>query len=71
MSETSDTTTTGNPSTANRNEQTTITEHVEPLAQGGKRYVRCEACGRELLCALGGRTGLPHTDECPLGEADR
>jgi len=41
------------------------TEHIEPAAQGGERYVRCEGCGRELLVALGGREQFPHRDECP------
>jgi hypothetical protein len=41
------------------------TEHIEPAAQGGERYVRCEGCGRELLIALGGREQLPHCDGCP------
>ncbi|WP_254547221.1 hypothetical protein [Halomarina pelagica] len=42
-----------------------FTESVEPLAQGGERYVRCEGCGRELLIALGGRDALLHTEGCP------
>lgn len=41
------------------------TEHRESPAQGGERYVRCEACGRELLCSLGGREALLHRDDCP------
>lgn len=41
------------------------TEHVEPPAQGGARYVRCAGCGRELLVSLGGREKLPHVDGCP------
>jgi hypothetical protein len=40
-------------------------EHVESSEQGGGRYVRCEACGRELLCSLGGREPLLHIDGCP------
>ena len=43
----------------------TFTEHFEPLDQGGKRYVRCEGCGRELLVDLGGRKQLAHRDGCP------
>jgi hypothetical protein len=43
------------------------TEHREPPAQGGERYVRCEACGRELLCELGGRDALLHAPECTHG----
>jgi hypothetical protein len=42
-----------------------FTEHIEPLAQGGERYVRCEGCGRELLVDLGGREKLPHRNGCP------
>jgi len=41
------------------------TEHVEPPEVGGERYVRCEGCGRELLCSLGGRERLPHPEGCP------
>jgi len=41
------------------------TEHIEPLSQGGKRYVRCEGCDRELLAVLGGREQLAHRDGCP------
>lgn len=41
------------------------TEHIEPAAQGGERYVRCARCGRELLVALGGRDNLAHADGCP------
>jgi hypothetical protein len=44
--------------------QTDYTEHIEPLSQGGKRYVRCEGCGRELLVDLGGRERLVHRDGC-------
>lgn len=44
------------------------TEHVEPPAQGGERYVRCEVCGRELLSSLGGRETLLHVDGCPNAE---
>jgi hypothetical protein len=45
--------------------QTNYTEHFEPLEQGGKRYVRCEGCGRELLVELGGREQLAHHHDCP------
>lgn len=41
------------------------TTHIEPVAQGGKEYVRCEACGAELLTELGGRGKLVHRDGCP------
>lgn len=40
-------------------------EHVEPPEQGAKKYVRCDACGRELLVELGGRDPLLHVDGCP------
>lgn len=40
-------------------------EHVEPRTQGGRRYVRCESCSRELLVSLGGRDALPHKEGCP------
>ncbi|GGN26987.1 SWIM zinc finger family protein [Halarchaeum nitratireducens] len=40
-----------------------ITHHVEPPAQGGEHYIRCEGCGVEVL---GGDTSrLPHKDGCP------
>ena len=39
--------------------------HREPPAQGGKEYVRCEGCGRELLVELGGRDGVLHREGCP------
>lgn len=45
-----------------------VTEHREPPAQGGERYVRCEGCGREVLCSLGGRGNLLHRVDCPRGE---
>lgn len=41
------------------------TDRVEPRAQGGRRYVRCKSCGRELLVSLGGRDALPHKEGCP------
>jgi hypothetical protein len=44
------------------------TEHRESPDVGGEAYVRCEACGRELLKSLGGRDALVHTDGCPHGE---
>lgn len=40
------------------------TRHVEPHAQGGKKYVRCEGCERELLVELGGRENLLHREGC-------
>ena len=44
-----------------------FTRHVESEKQGGEEYVRCEECGRELLCRLGGRKNLPHKHGCPNG----
>ena len=41
-----------------------FTYHVEPEKQGGERYVRCEGCGNELLCILGGKDDLLHRDGC-------
>jgi hypothetical protein len=41
------------------------TRDREPPAQGGKEYVRCERCGRELLVELGGRDGILHREGCP------
>lgn len=37
-------------------------EHIKPPEQGAKRYVRCDACSRELLVELGSRGNLLHTD---------
>jgi len=48
-----------------------FTYHVEPAKQGGEKYVRCEDCGRELLCKLGGKDDLPHRDGCSNGGTDR
>lgn len=47
------------------------TTHYEPAAQGGEKYVRCTACGRELLASLGGRRNLLHAPDCPHGEGRR
>jgi len=44
------------------------TEHRESPAQGGEAYVRCEACGAELLTRLGGRERLLHRENCPHGD---
>ncbi len=41
------------------------TYHTEPPEQGGKAYVRCRDCQRELLVDLGGRDRLPHAPGCP------
>jgi len=41
------------------------TRDCEPPRQGGKKYVRCEGCGRELLVGLGGRDGILHREGCP------
>lgn len=43
--------------------------HREPPAQGGAAYVRCEGCGAELLCSLGGAAKLVHREGCPTGDA--
>lgn len=39
--------------------------HIEPAHVGGQRYVRCEACGAELLCSLGGADRMTHAADCP------
>lgn len=44
-----------------------ITEHVEPAAQGGARYLRCAGCTREVIGTDESR--LLHRCECP--HADR
>lgn len=43
------------------------TQHIEPPEQGGKKYVRCEGCGRELLVDLGGIDNLSHKEDCEVG----
>ncbi len=45
------------------------TRRVEPPEQGGKKYVRCRYCERELLVELGGRDKLPHASGCPERES--
>jgi len=42
-----------------------ITYHIEPAAQGGEQFARCESCGRELLCSLGGAESILHREDCP------
>jgi hypothetical protein len=46
-------------------EQVEYSTHMEPPTVGGQRYVRCEACGAELLCALGGADRMTHAADCP------
>lgn len=41
----------------------------EPPAQGGCAYIRCEACGAELLLNLGGWDKLTHLGDCPHGDS--
>ncbi len=48
----------------NAEEDSGYSYHVEPQKVGGKRYVRCEDCGRELLVELGGVDQLVHKDGC-------
>lgn len=50
-------------------EEQTYTRHIEPPEQGGKQYVRCTHCRRELLVELGGRKNLPHAPDCPERES--
>ncbi|MFC4986325.1 hypothetical protein [Saliphagus infecundisoli] len=45
--------------------ESVYTYHTEPPEQGGKAYVRCRDCQRELLVDLGGRDRLPHAPGCP------
>jgi len=40
--------------------------HREPVAQGGRRYVRCEGCGTEAIPARPER--IPHRDGCPVSD---
>lgn len=44
--------------------QARYTTHYEPLEQGGKEYVKCSDCGRELLVELGGWDNLVHKEGC-------
>ncbi|WP_226377575.1 hypothetical protein [Haloterrigena turkmenica] len=50
-------------------EKPTYTRHVEPPEQGGKAYVRCTYCERELLVELGGQDNLSHAPGCPESES--
>ena len=43
-----------------------ITRHVEPPAQGGAAYLRCEGCGREVIGTDESR--LWHREECSHSE---
>jgi len=40
-----------------------ITEHREPARQGGRRYLRCLGCDREVVGTDESR--LPHAPGCP------
>lgn len=42
-------TTAAEKSAATTDDEPTYTHHVEPPAQGGAAYVRCEDCGREVI----------------------
>lgn len=55
--------------TQSESEKSTYTRHVEPPEQGGKTYVRCTYCERELLIELGGRDNLSHAPGCPERES--
>ncbi|MFC6764383.1 hypothetical protein [Natrinema soli] len=55
--------------TQSESEKSTYTRHVEPPEQGGKTYVRCTYCERELLTELGGRDNLSHAPGCPERES--
>ncbi|WP_255171158.1 hypothetical protein [Natrononativus amylolyticus] len=50
-------------------ERPPYTRHIEPPEQGGKAYIRCRYCKRELLVELGGQDKLPHAPGCPEGES--
>ena len=56
-------------SPAREREEQTYTQHVEPPEQGGKQYIRCTHCTRELLVELGGHDKLPHATGCPERES--
>ena len=48
------------------------TEHVEPVGQGGARFVRCSDCGRELLASVVDEMRFPHAPGCDISaEAGR
>ncbi|MFC6763579.1 hypothetical protein [Natrinema soli] len=55
--------------TQSESEKSTYTRHVEPPEQGGKMYVRCTYCERELLVELGGQDNLSHAPGCPERES--
>lgn len=53
-----------------RDEILGYTRHIEPEEQGGKEYVRCEGCSRELLIELGGDEQLSHAPDCSNVDRD-
>ncbi|MFC6763943.1 hypothetical protein [Natrinema soli] len=55
--------------TQSESEKPTYTRHVEPPEQGGKAYIRCTYCERELLVELGGQDNLSHAPGCPERES--
>lgn len=52
--------------TQNESGNKAYTYHREPQAQGGKRYVRCTSCTREVLGSNPER--ILHTEDCPHSE---
>jgi hypothetical protein len=44
----------------------TYSKHREPVAQGGRRYLKCPDCGREVVGL--DPTRLVHADDCRYAE---
>ena len=42
------------------------TEHVEPVEQGGARFVRCSGCGREMLSSDVDKMPFHHALGCDI-----
>ena len=42
------------------------TEHVEPVGQGGARFVRCSGCGREMLSSDVDEMPFHHAPGCDI-----
>lgn len=47
------------------------TYHYEDPKFGGAKYARCEACGRENVCEMGGAEKIHHTADCPNARGGR
>ena len=59
--------TTTRPAVKNASDDSHVTRHVEPPAQGGQPYIRCTGCQREVLGQ--NAASIPHADDCPHVDA--